>query len=92
MTGWQPQQDPRQQPAPYGQPQHPAQPGYWQQPPPVQVNVQQNAYGPSKAITQGNLGCIEETVHWTLIVCTCGLWIPVYISRKRSKRSVTRFR
>jgi hypothetical protein len=57
----------------------------------VQVNVTQNAYGPCRAVTQGNLGCIEETFHWTMIICTCGLWLPVYLSRKRSVRSVTRF-
>lgn len=82
--------DPRQQP-PAGPPQN-WQYGQQPYPPPVQVNVTQNAYGPSKAITQGNLGCLEEAFHWTMIICTCGLWIPVYISRKRSRRSVTTFR
>lgn len=65
---------------------------YWQQPPPVQVNVTQNANGPSRAVTQGKLGSIEELFHWTMIICTCGFWYPVYASRKRSKRSVTTFR
>lgn len=90
MTQWQPQHDPRQQrpamPPQWGQPQYP------QQPPPVQVNVTQNAYGPRAAVTQGKLGGIEELFHWTMIICTCGLWLPVYLSRKRSKRSVTVFR
>ena len=60
--------------------------GYW--PPPVQVNV----YGPHGAVTQGQLGCGEEMFHWFMIIGTCGLWLPVYLSRKRSKRSVTTFR
>ena len=60
--------------------------------PPVQVNVQQNVYGPREAVTQGNLGYSETVFHWCMIIGTCGLWYPVYASRKRSKRTVTRYR
>lgn len=93
MSQYDPQRDPRsQRPAmppqwQQGQPQYPQQ---WQQPP-VQVNVQQNNLGPRRAVTQGKLGAGEELFHWCMIICTCGLWYPVYASRKRSKRSVTRF-
>jgi hypothetical protein len=73
-----------------GQPQPPY--GHYPPPQPVQVNVQQNAYGPRKAVTQGKLGYAEEAFHWLMIIGTCGLWLPVYLSRKRSKRSVTTFR
>lgn len=85
---WQPPQqyDPGQYP-----PQQWQQP-YWPPPPPVQVNVTQNAYGPSRAYTTQNMGCVEEVFHWTMILCTCGLWLPVYIGRKRSMRSVTVYR
>jgi hypothetical protein len=82
------QQQPGFPPAYQGQPQPPY--GYY--PPPVQVNVIQNAHGPRVAVTQGKLGLIEELFHCMMIVCTCGLWLPVYLSRKRSKRSVTTFR
>lgn len=78
-----PQYQPQQQPYGYQQPQQ------WQQPP-VQVNVSQN--GPRRAVTQGKLGYGEEMFHWCMIICSCGLWYPVYASRKRSKRSVTKFR
>lgn len=80
-----------QQPPPGYYPPPPQ--GYWPpQQPPVQVNVIQNANGPYLAVTQGQLGIFEELFHWTMIICTCGLWLPVYLSRKRSKRSVTTFR
>ena len=52
--------------------------------------MQQYNNGPRGAVTQGKLGYGEEIFHWTMILCTCGLWLPVYLSRKRSKRSVTR--
>ena len=105
MSQWQPH-DPRRQawqspatpPQWGGQPQYPSQQqsyGYQQPqayPPPVQVNVQQNVRGPRKAITQGKLGYGEELFHWCMIICSCGLWYPIYASRKRSKRTVTRYR
>jgi hypothetical protein len=79
------QQYPGQYPQPPQFPYPPPQ-AYWQ--PPVQVNV----YGPRGAVTQGQLGCGEEVFHWLMIIGTCGLWLPVYLSRKRSMRSVTTFR
>lgn len=86
------QQGRREQGA-YGQPQYPQPYGGQYVQPPVQVNVQQNVQpGPRKAVTQGKLGYGEEMFHWLMIICTCGLWYPVYASRRRSKRTVTRYR
>lgn len=101
MNQWQPRRDDpnwRSNPGQgqFGQPQYPPQQqpyGYRQpQQPPVQVNVTQNANGPRRAVTQGKLGYGEEMFHWCMIICSCGFWYPVYASRKRSKRSVTKFR
>jgi hypothetical protein len=84
--------DGHQQPSAFPRGYHPQpQPPYGYYPPPVQVNVIQNAHGPRMAVTRGRLGSLEELFHWTMIICTCGLWLPVYLSRKRSKRSVTTF-
>lgn len=85
-----PQYQPQQQPYGYQQPQQYYPESHVQ--PPVQVNVQQNAGGPRRAVTQGKLGAFEELFHIMMIICTCGFWYPVYASRKRSKRSVTRYR
>lgn len=27
--------------------------------------------------------------HWFMIVCTCGLWTPVYLAGKRKRKTVT---
>lgn len=39
--------------------------------------------------TRRKTGWIALTIHWTLIICTCGLWSPVYASRRRSRVTVT---
>jgi TRAP-type uncharacterized transport system fused permease subunit len=31
-------------------------------------------------------------VHWLLIICTCGLWYPVYAHSRRKRRTVTTWR
>lgn len=69
-----------------GRPQ--SQPQGWA-PPPVQVNVAV-PQGPQGYITQGQMGYGQLLFHWTMIVCTCGLWWFVYRSKKRKLRSVTR--
>jgi hypothetical protein len=83
------QQQAQYPPQPYAQQSQPY--GYGQ-PAPVQVNVTQNANGPRRAVTQGKLGYGETMFHWCMIICSAGLWYPVYASRKRSKRSVTKYR
>lgn len=29
------------------------------------------------------MGTITRLIHYTMILCTAGLWIPVYLSQKR---------
>jgi hypothetical protein len=33
-----------------------------------------------------------EIFHWTMIICTCGLWTPIYLSGKRKRKTVTSYR
>jgi hypothetical protein len=42
-----------------------------------------------RAVTQGRLGYGQAIFHWTMVVCTAGLWYPILASAKRMKRSVT---
>lgn len=30
-----------------------------------------------------------EIFHWFMIVCTMGLWTPVYLSARRKRKTVT---
>jgi hypothetical protein len=46
--------------------------------------------GPRSYVTQGQMGFGQSLFHWTMIVFTCGLWLPVYLSKRRKLRSVTR--
>lgn len=89
---WQPPQQPQQAPPPGWQPR---QPQYPQQPPPYpppQVFVQQVNQGPRSAVTRRPMSIAEGIFHAFMIVMTCGLWIPVYLARRRSLKTVTRFR
>lgn len=85
-------------PQPYRQPQQPQfqpayqQPPYWPQPPAVQVNVQQNAYGPGHAYTRRGLGPFWTIFHLFMTCATCGLWIPIWVWHSKSRNSVTSFR
>lgn len=93
-------QDPRQprpnQPYPYqGQPpQYPYQqqypPAYQQRPVVMQQNVAIG--GPRRAISRNRMSFGVEIFHWTMIICTCGLWTPVYLSGKRKRKTVTTYR
>jgi hypothetical protein len=38
---------------------------------------------------QGHMHQAEKILHAVLILCTCGLWVPVYWSRKRAARRVS---
>lgn len=42
-----------------------------------------------KIKTRRKTGWIALTFHWTMIVCTGGLWYFVYASRRRSRVTVT---
>lgn len=48
--------------------------------------------GPHKAVSRAKMSYVAEAGHWTMIVCTAGLWIPVYLNAKRKLKTVTRFR
>lgn len=39
--------------------------------------------------TRQKTGLIALAFHWFMILCTLGLWYPVYASRRRSRVSVT---
>jgi hypothetical protein len=95
-----PQQPNASEPRQWYMPPNPPQPPYppqqaygqpWPQQPP-QVVVQQNNAGPRRAVTRRPMGIIEGTFHWTMIICTAGLWLPVYLARRRSLKTVTKFR
>jgi hypothetical protein len=99
---WQPQQYPyHQQLPPVLPPGYAGQPdeqGWYPAPqftqPPVHVNVHQNNYGPSGAITVTGMSQGWKIFHAVMIICTCGFWLPVYWAHNSSakRRSVTRFR
>lgn len=42
-----------------------------------------------KIKSRQRMGYISLTIHWTLILCTCGLWYPIYASRRRARSTVT---
>jgi len=44
-----------------------------------------------KAVSQGQFSYAGTLFHWTMIVCTCGIWYPIYASAKRKRRTVTRY-
>lgn len=92
-----------QQPGPWDQPQagqqptqpYPPQQPYYQQPqpgygypPPVQVNVVQNAGYGAVAVRQR----INHGLHWMLIIFTGGLWLFVYIPMCMKRRKVVVYR
>ena len=86
QQGWPQPGYPQQQP-------YPPQPYPYQQPPPqVQVVVQQGPGVPRGAVSQGQMGYGEAAFHWLMMLGTCGLWIPVYLSARRKKRTITTFR
>ena len=40
-------------------------------------------------VTRRKMGHIALTVHWTLIVCTAGLWTPFFLAARRRRTTVT---
>lgn len=68
-----------QQP-PYRPGRYPAQPN---QPPP---------YQPGQVVSHRKMGFAGHAFHLTMCLMTFGLWIPVYMSRLRSRTTVTRYR
>lgn len=39
--------------------------------------------------TRRKMGFILITFHWCMLICTVGLWTPVYLSARRRRVSVT---
>ncbi|MFI0934608.1 hypothetical protein ACH4RG_23160 [Streptomyces sp. NPDC021019] len=35
------------------------------------------------------MGCLLACFHWTMIVCTIGLWTPVYLGARRKRVTIT---
>jgi hypothetical protein len=79
---------------PHGQSQYPQQyPA--QYPPQQQYQPQQpQQQFPRESVTKTGMSAGEIAFHWTMIICTCGFWWPVYAGRKHKKNrtSVTRYR
>jgi hypothetical protein len=48
------------------------------------------ALPPRYSVTYRPMGWIAGTFHFVMMVCTMGLWTPVYLLARRGRRSVTR--
>lgn len=46
---------------------------------------------PRKVVSRRKMGWLLHTFHWFMIVCTVGLWTPVYLSALRRRKTVTRY-
>jgi hypothetical protein len=68
-------------------PAHPqwSQPPYGQYPPPTAYAAQ-----PRKVVSTRKMGFVGHGIHIFMCMITMGLWIPVYLSRLRSRKTVTR--
>jgi hypothetical protein len=42
-----------------------------------------------KIKSRQRMGYIALCFHWFMICCTCGLWYPIYASRRRARSTVT---
>ncbi|MGW8376907.1 hypothetical protein [Streptomyces sp. ODS28] len=43
-----------------------------------------------KIKTRRKMGWLLIGFHWTLIICTVGLWTPVYLAARRRRVTITR--
>ena len=43
-----------------------------------------------RAVRQ-HMGATEGILHWTMIICTVGLWYPVYRHRRNALNRTTKF-
>lgn len=66
---------------PQGQPPYQGQYPPPQQPPP--------GYYPRRMVSRRKMPIGLEIFHWVMILGTCGLWTPVYLSAKRKRKTVT---
>jgi hypothetical protein len=80
MSQWQPQNDPRQQPPPYGwQPPQ----GYYPPRPYVPPPPRRRTYTYQRG---------SNAFHWTMVVLTCGAWFLVWPFFRRKVRVTTKYR
>jgi hypothetical protein len=47
---------------------------------------------PRKVVSRRKMGILLHCFHITMCLCTLGLWIPVYLSGLRKRKTVTRYR
>lgn len=88
MTGpqpYRPQPYRPNQPEPYDPRRHQVP---YQPPPPPQV-VYLPPPRPHRVVTTRPMGAGAEVFHWTMILCTGGLWVPVYLAAKRARKTIT---
>lgn len=43
----------------------------------------------AKIKTRRKMGWIAIAFHWTMMICTIGLWTPVYLAARRRRLTVT---
>jgi hypothetical protein len=43
----------------------------------------------TKIVSRNRMGYFSLMFHWFMILCTCGLWYPIYASIRRSRSTVT---
>lgn len=57
---------------------------------PTETSVMNTDLRYAQLIVQGrrDLSPTAKLLHWTAIVCTCGMWLPVYWIARRSTRNV----
>jgi hypothetical protein len=53
-----------------------------------EINATQGACM-AKIKTRRKMGWILIAFHWTMILCTVGLWTPVYLAARRRRVTVT---
>lgn len=46
---------------------------------------------PRRAVSRQQMPVSLSVFHWTMMICTGGLWIPVYLSARRKRKTVTVF-
>lgn len=50
------------------------------------------SYGPRRAVSRQRMPIALSLFHWTMMLCTAGLWTPVYLSARRKRKTVTTYR
>lgn len=48
-------------------------------------------HAPRRAVTRRPMPVALSLFHWTMMLCTAGLWTPVYLGAKRKRKTVTTY-